>query len=358
LKMVYANIVYDANVSFGGNAHVFQFIRHARKQGHEIWTWPNVEHPDCRILPDRRLAKLLMLRDCDAVLFRIENSVPERIYMMDRIYRFALGSPKFVWEINTVPEYGLLRGKTQEDVDSVIQTLNRYASACDLAICVSDKLAEYVRKIIGVKNVIVVPNGSDPDIFRPDCPVVPRASHFTNYLNVIWIGSAFLDWVDFDLMQKAAGRVWESELRDKIMFHVVGNGMPSMRQMSPNIHYHGAELYEYLPGWLAAMDVGLVLYKPGQSDYGSPLKMYDYLASGLAVIATEQPQAVAVLSELDQRDSVVKQGDAESLISLLDLFLENPDLLEKYKKASRAIAVEKYNWSRTVHSVFEAIHQA
>ncbi len=355
MKIVYTNIVYDPNVSYGGNAHVFQFIRHARKQGHEVWTWPDVKHPDCRRLPEGRLAKLPVLRNCDAFIFRIEDSAPERIYMMDRITRLALGSPKFVWEFNTVPEYGLLRGKTQRDVDNEIQKLGKYAHTCDLAICVSDKLTEYVRNTINVKNAVTVQNGSDTDIFRPDAPVVSRAKYFAQYLNVIWIGSAFLDWVDFNLVQMAAKLVWESEFRDKIMFHVVGQGMPSMRQMSPNIHYHGAELYENLPGWLAAMDVGLVLYKPGESDYCSPLKLYDYLASELAVVATPQPQTAAVLTELGQESSIVKPGDARGLVKLLEMFLEKPSLLEKYKKASRAIAIEKYNWSNTVKIAFDAI---
>ena len=357
MKIIYANTYYDPEESSGGNAHIFQFIKNAHKQGHEVWSWPQVKHPDCIKLPTSRLAKLRVMRQCDAVIYRIEDSVPQHINLMSFKYRRLLKSPKFIWEFNTVPEYGLLHGKSQKDVDSTIRSLSELAHLVDLAICVSDELAGYVRKIIGVKNVIVAPNGSDIDHFRPNCPAVPRASYFAATLNLIWMGSARLKWVDFELLHQAANLLWESEHRDKIMVHVVGQGMPPMRQMPPNIQYHAAELYENLPGWLSAMDVGLVSYKPGPADFSSPLKLFDYLASGLAVITTEQPQAAAVLAELDQHTSILKQGDAMGLVNLLEMFLDEPDLLQKYKMASRKIAIDKYNWSNTVSIVFDAIKQ-
>lgn len=316
---------------------------------------PGVLHPDVQRLPDNKLAKVLALRACDAIIFRIEGSVPRHIYWMDRVTAAAIGSPKFVWEFNTIPEFGALFGKNQGEVDRVINKFRHYAPACNLAICVSEKLAQFVKTELGVKNVTTVPNGSDPEIFRPDCEVVLRAKGYASFLNVIWIGSAGLPWVDFQLIQDAAMLSWNSDLRTKIMFHIIGQGMPPMREMTPNINYHGDELYSHLPSWLAAMDVGLVCYRPGPGDYSSPLKLFDYLASGLAVVAAGQPQASKILEDLGQTGSVLRHGDAEGLIKQLRVFLENPDLLQTYKQSSRAIAVDKYNWENTVKSVMKAI---
>lgn len=355
MKVIYANICYDPAVSTGGNAHVFQFIRNAHELGHEVWTWPYVKHPDSFKFSGSRLTKLQVMRGCDAIIFRIEDYVPRRIHMMNFVYRLMLGSPKYVWEFNTIPEFGLTYGKSQDEVDGTIKKLREYAHLCDLAVCVSDNLAGYVRDTIGVKNVLAVPNGSDPDLFRPDCPVAPPTNSLDASLNLVWIGSAFLDWVDFEILQNAAQMVWDSDMRDKVFFHVIGDRMPSIDDLPSNIHYHGAKLYGELPGWLAVMDVGLVAYKPGQSDYNSPLKLFDYLASGLAVLATGQPQATSVLNELGQQDSILKPGDASGLVSRLKVFLENPELLEKCKEESRSLAVRKYSWANTVSTVFDAI---
>ncbi len=77
------------------------------------------------------------------------------------------GSPIVVWEFNVSPEYGAVIGRSRQEIDNTIREFRSYGKGCDLAICVSDALADYVRKHLGIKRVITVPNGSDPQLFRP-----------------------------------------------------------------------------------------------------------------------------------------------------------------------------------------------
>ena len=118
-------------------------------------------------------------------------------------YRQLIGSPLIVWEFNTVPEYGALIGRTEREIQSAIQALRRYGRGCDLAICVSSELAAYVKEKLGIRRVLVVPNGSDPDLFRPDVEPVSRVQRNDRQLNVVWIGSAYLSWHNFDLSRQA-----------------------------------------------------------------------------------------------------------------------------------------------------------
>ena len=65
------------------------------------------------------------------------------------------------------------------------------------------------------------------------------------------------------------------------------------------------------------MDIGLAIYRPGPAEYGSPLKMFDYLASGLAVVASPHPQMNIVLHEAGQSDQVVPHSNADALAAVI-----------------------------------------
>ncbi|HKE99809.1 MAG TPA: glycosyltransferase [Actinomycetes bacterium] len=58
----------------------------------------------------------------------------------------------------------------------------------------------------------------------------------------------------------------------------------------PNVRWVGARPFEALPGYLRAIDVGLVPYADSEFNRGSfPLKTLEYLAAGRGVVATDLP---------------------------------------------------------------------
>src|SRR6185295_8531118 len=58
----------------------------------------------------------------------------------------------------------------------------------------------------------------------------------------------------------------------------------------PNLHAVGSVAYEQLPRWTRSFDVGLVPYRLDDFNCASfPLKVFDYLASGVPVVATDLP---------------------------------------------------------------------
>lgn len=75
---------------------------------------------------------------------------------------------------------------------------------------------------------------------------------------------------------------------------------------APNLHFHGFIPPGELPPRLAALDICLLPSQrnpinPGQKIYGSPLKLFEYMACGKAILASDLPELHEVL---DSRTAV------------------------------------------------------
>jgi glycosyltransferase involved in cell wall biosynthesis len=355
VKIAYVNTYYNPESTSGGNAHIGQFITNTVALGHEVWSTLENQHPAVKHLPSGRLARLQGLRSMDVIYTRIEWFPPGPARWAIPPYRNLLGSPLTVWEFNTVPEFGLLRGASQAAVAEAITNFQRYGAGCDLAICVSETLTGYARDQLGLKHVLTVPNGSDPDLFRPDCSPVRRVQFDSSDLKVLWMGSAYLPWHDFELLRNAADYLWETHKRYEVSFHIIGQGLEKLRDMPPNVNYYGPEYYEQLPHWLSAMDVGLALYKVGPGNFGPSLKLFDYMASGLAVIATTQAEICDIFAELGQCDWVLKTDEPKELADLLLTLAQDRQRVKQQGAAARDLVVHKYNWRASVARILDEI---
>jgi glycosyltransferase involved in cell wall biosynthesis/GT2 family glycosyltransferase len=358
VRIAYVNARYRLDTHDGPNAHSRQFVENTVALGHDVWMWPGREHPLARRLPRSRLARVRVLRTMDVVYVRLEHRPPTPCRWAVDPRRALLGDPLMVWEFNTVPEFGVYADETPSRITQNIEGFRRFGRGCDLAVCVSPHLAEYVRGRLGIERTLVAPNGSDPELYRPDAPIVrhlrdgdPRSFH------VLWMGSAYVPWHDFDLLKEAAEIIWHRGNPHHIAVHLIGKDVRLIGEMPPNVHYHGMEEYQRLPGWMSAMHVGLCLYRPGPADYSSPLKLFDYLSSGLAVVATRQPQTAQVLGELDTPDLLIAPHDAEGLADRLEALAGDRARVRQVGRRARDLLVSKYTWRATVTATLAEIER-
>ena len=230
------------------------------------------------------------------------------------------------------------------------------APACDLTCCVSQAIADYVKRKLGLRNVMTVPNGSDPDLFTPEAVPVRRVLRHPGRLNAVWMGSAEVKWHNFDMLREAAWMLWDDG-NPVVDFHILGHGMKDLRALPPNVHYHGSEQYEKLPNWLTAMDVGLNVYKAGAADFSCPLKLFDYMACGLTLVSTDQPQVREIFEKLGQLDLVVPTNDPKALADTLRKLAADPQRVKRQGAAARQLAVSFYNWRRAAKDTLDAMEK-
>jgi len=113
-----------------------------------------------------------------------------------------------------------------------------------------------------------------------------------------------------------------------------------------NIHLLGPRSYGELPDVLRAADAGLIPYaRNALTESIFPMKVYEYLAAGLPVVATPLP-ALADLAD------VTTAGDPQGLAELLDDALSDGD---EARRAERSGAAASHSWDRRLEEIAAAI---
>lgn len=355
MRIAYLKSNYDPAHTGGGFVHVGQFIKNALELGHEIWVYPGNQFPGTKIVPTDRINHIKTLRKMDALYIRLENVAPKMLSWSLPPRRLLYGLPLVVWEFNTLPNE---LSAEQKILDKSKSNFYRYSPGCDLGVCVSPALSDIISNKLNIKRVITISNGSDPDLFRPDVSIAPRMLAFQDKFNVVWIGTIKQSWHDLDLIGEVAKMLWEGDEGKNINFHIIGAGLAGfMAQMSPNVFYWGAEQYERLPYWLSGMQVGLSTYKPSQASLGSPLKLFDYMSSGLPVVSTEHPLAGDILKASGAEDLMIPFEDSKALANVLSRLSSDRERCKRLGAAGRQLVIEKYNWRKSVSDTLDEMEK-
>ncbi|NUP95734.1 MAG: glycosyltransferase family 4 protein [Planctomycetaceae bacterium] len=120
--------------------------------------------------------------------------------------------------------------------------------------------------------------------------------------------------------------------------------------ISERIHFAGPRPHDSIPALLPAFDLALV---PAINPYASPLKLFEYMAAGLASIAPDQPNLREVL-EQDRNALLVTPGDGESLRAALERLVNDVHLRERLGARARADVLERdLTWRGNARRVIE-----
>jgi teichuronic acid biosynthesis glycosyltransferase TuaH len=120
----------------------------------------------------------------------------------------------------------------------------------------------------------------------------------------------------------------------------------------PNVRWVGPKSFVDLPGYYAAIDVGLVPYGDSAFNRGSfPLKTLEYLAAGRPVVATGLP-AVRWLAT----DLITIADDAATFAAAADRLAQEPRTVSSIS-ARRQLA-NQHDWRQRAHAFISAIERA
>jgi glycosyltransferase involved in cell wall biosynthesis len=250
--------------------------------------------------------------------------------------------------------------RTLVDRAAALGVAERVFGAAAALLAVSAEVAAYLECFPGMRGrVHVVPNGVDPARFPPGLPPSrpgPPGSFSVGFVGTLkpWHGLRTL----VEAFALLSSRVPSSRLL------VVGDG-PECVGLEVDLRARGlqcaAELVgavapEEVPGLLASMDAAVAPYPDLPKFYFSPLKVYEYMAAGLAVVASRVGQLAGLIRSGDN-GLLCPPGDATALAETLAYLREQPALRRRLGEAARADVLREHTWDAVARRVLELARQ-
>ena len=254
----------------------------------------------------------------------------------------ALGIPHIV-ELNApLPEEAARyrRLERPEDADRLERATLSHA---DLVLPVSSPLAAYARDR-GAQRVEVTPNAVAPERFSdlpPRDPSAPPVAVFSGALR---------PWHGIETIAEA----WALLDGEAPRLRVIGDGPARDIVAAAGAEMLGAVPHEQVPRLLGEADIGLAPYSPDAPAYFSPLKLFEYLAAGLAIVAADIPGVRDVTGS--EAAVLIPPGDAPALAREVAVLATDRDARERLGSAARALAAE-HTWQRRGQRIIEAVRE-
>jgi glycosyltransferase involved in cell wall biosynthesis len=228
--------------------------------------------------------------------------------------------------------------------------------AADVIACGSDLVAEQVARNCGpTDRIVVTPSGVDLDAFalHTDPAAIRQRYGIGDRFVIGWVGS-FRGFHSLEQMIEAAAKV------DDACLLLVGDGpeRPRVEQLARDrgvsAIFTGTVRHKYVPSYLAAMDVGVILAPADGAFHYSPLKLGEYLAAGIPVVA---PRIAQVAERL--RDGVdaalVTPSDPGALANALLELRDDPELRARLAEGATASAQNRWSWDNEVRRVLDVL---
>lgn len=191
----------------------------------------------------------------------------------------------------------------------------------------------------------LLPNGADIYQFTKDVPIASDLENLRrNYEHIIGFHGTLVSWVDFSLIREIALNCpnWG------IVLIGPDCGLPDACKNTANIHYLGSRPYSELVSYVRYFDVGIIPFEVRQVTHSAnPIKMYEYLAAGVPLVATPIRECV-------------------NLSPVVRIAKDHSEFITQIKAALRAkkqeqalylkIAYEN-SWAQRVHHALEVLEE-
>lgn len=122
------------------------------------------------------------------------------------------------------------------------------------------------------------------------------------------------------------------------------------------VHFAGVVEHERVPAYLDACDVLVSPHVPledGSEFFGSPTKLFEYMAMGKGIVASRLGQIGDVLTD-EESALLVEPGDVNQLSAALLRLARSPELRERLGRRARQQAVEHHTWTHNARRVLDA----
>lgn len=229
----------------------------------------------------------------------------------------------------------------------------RAFTAASTIVAVSEQVKDYLTNYVTGEKVRVIPNGVNRDRFS--LPLLPTFPSNPKTFVVGFVGS-LKPWHGLSILTDAFARLHQRVPQARLL--IVGDGPErgnmeadlAERGLQSAVRFTGAVTSDRIPGMLASMSVAVAPYPESADFYFSPLKVYEYMAAGLPVVASQIGQ-LSELIEDGANGMLCPPGDAGALAKALELLWRSPELRTQMGNTARHIVLERHTWDAIAEQI-------
>jgi glycosyltransferase involved in cell wall biosynthesis len=372
VTILYAAIDTPIPGTHGGSVHALELCRALSRRGHDLHILapagrptaphgPRGEVASAALPGDRvwlhRLARPPRFLEWSAVgkVRRLARAVAPDV-IVERFYTFGgagiwaahdLGLPA-VLEVNSPAR--AFPGSWRDRIDrlSVVRPVDRWRRR---VLRWSDAVYATSKHLVPPElqpDVTVVTNGVDTQRFKP-----MRQSRADGPLRCAYV-SSFRSWHGAEDLVEAV-RICDRKgipLQVTCLGHgprwAAARAAATRAGLVDTLQFIGEVAYDQVPGYLADADVGLAPFSPDAFSalqlgwFWSPIKIFEYLAAGLAVVTVDIPELRDLLPGAVAR--FYRAGQPAALADELEWLSSNRTRLEDSRQAARSLAESRYTW--------------
>ena len=343
----------------GASVHIQEVVREYRRRGHDVTVYATRRGSD---VPD----DLAELRVVDVPITTHDEEERERAQQAasasvsdmvraggyDLVYeRYSLFSTVIaecgvpgILEVNAPLIDEQRTHRVLVDEQAADAALQEQVQAALATICVSDPVRDWVIARTEGTRVFTVPNGVNVHRITPQ-PESPGAP-------VVTFVGTLKPWHGVDVLLRARAQAHKDwKLR------IIGDGPMRAelddlaRSLGIDVDFRGAVAPDAIPQHMAGTAIGVAPYPAMDTDsdqYFSPLKVYEYMAAGLPVVASRVGQLPEIMGESEY---LVPPSDPEALAEALDALVANPVERVQVGSDNRRQAEREHSWTGTVDHI-------
>jgi glycosyltransferase involved in cell wall biosynthesis len=216
---------------------------------------------------------------------------------------------------------------------------------------------------VASEKIIVNPNGVDTKLFRPGAGGSAVRSELGLTLDEAVVGfvGTFGPWHGVKVMAEAIKAIPENVA---IRFLLVGTGslhgevqqLLERESKMRRVVFTGPVKHHRVPALLDACDILVSPHVPltdGSEFFGSPTKLFEYMAMGKGIVASRLGQIGEVLVH-EETALLVEPGDANALAAAILRLVDSSTLRTRLGKNARESAVQNHTWKHNAQRVLDA----
>jgi glycosyltransferase involved in cell wall biosynthesis len=231
-----------------------------------------------------------------------------------------------------------------------------------VVVAVSDEVRTDLVQHRGVpaRKVIVNPSGVDASRFAPRAGGTERRNSLgiAPAATVVGFSGTFGPWHGTDTLVDAILRL---STDDDFCFLFIGDGegrAAAELQLADAVHNHifvGSVSLGEMPGYLDVCDILVcpTTPMPGHTDFfGSPTKLFEYMAAEKAVVASNLGQIAEVIHH-EENGLLVPPGDSTALAEAIVRLTRDVELRTRLARAARQDVLRSYSWTKNATAIIE-----